>query len=444
MMHSVRVGFSSARSAGGYNRLAACKSTWAPATEVNMLVPRPGSRATSSLGVIGLCGAQGNQRLDLLRAVPNLGEDLGGLLAEERRRQAGTHRLAVEVVRSAGYSQRADPRMLDFQDEILGTRLAVVHRLRHIVDRAAGNSRLIEAAHHLLGGERFQPRLQTRAEPLAVGRATGVCGETLFVQEGYEIECGAEALPERVVAHGDIHIAVGSGEGVVGSDHRVGVPELPGGRADGEVESGLVGKQSHLATKHRDVDVAPLAAALAVEERGDDGVGGEHAPADVRDRYPEPSRRAARVPGDAHYAAGALHDEVVCRALVVGAGLPESGDGGVDDLRATRLDRVVAEPKSSERAGRTVLDEDVGPVDQAPERVVGGVMFEVEGDRAFVAVDREIVDGLGVDEGRSPVAGVVTTAGDLDLHYVRAEVPEHHRAVGPDHNAGQIDDLNPG
>ena len=71
-------------------------------------------------------------------------------------------------------------------------------------------------------------------------------------------------------------------------------------------------------------------------------------------------------------------------------------------------------------------------------------MFEVERDRAFVAVDREIVDGLGVDEGRAPVAGVVATAGDLDLHYVRAEVPEHHRAVGPDHDAGQIDDLHPG
>ena len=74
----------------------------------------------------------------------------------------------------------------------------------------------------------FQPRLQSRVERLTVGRATGVGGETLFLQERFEIERGAEALPERVVADGDVHVAVGGGEGVVGSDHRVGIPELAG------------------------------------------------------------------------------------------------------------------------------------------------------------------------------------------------------------------------
>ena len=95
------------------------------------------------------------------------------------------------------------------------------------------------------------------------------------------------------------------------------VAELARRLAGREVEPRLVGQHRHLATQHRDVDVAPFATALTVKERGDDGVGGKHAAADIGDRHAEPGRGAARMPGNAHHAARALHDQVVGRALVI-------------------------------------------------------------------------------------------------------------------------------
>jgi hypothetical protein len=48
---------------------------------------------------------------------------------------------------------------------------------------------------------------------------------------------------------------------------------------------------------------------------------------------------------------------------MLGAGLSEPGDGRVNDLLAARLDHVVTEAEPIERAGRKILDEDVGLVD---------------------------------------------------------------------------------
>jgi hypothetical protein len=42
------------------------------------------------------------------------------------------------------------------------------------------------------------------------------------------------------------------------------------------------------------------------------------------------------------------------------------------------------------------------------------------------------------------MAGVVAAARDLDLDDVGAEVAEHHRAVRPDHDAGEVDDSHTG
>src|SRR5829696_2703714 len=112
--------------------------------------------AGSPSNLFSLRRAGGNQRGDLFRAVSRLGKDLSRLLAEEGRREAGAHWLAVEVIRSTGHAQWTDPRMLDLKNEILGLGLAVVHRLRHVADRTAGNTRAVEATHHFVGGERFQ------------------------------------------------------------------------------------------------------------------------------------------------------------------------------------------------------------------------------------------------------------------------------------------------
>ena len=105
----------------------------------------------------------GDERVDLLRAVAHLGEDLGCLLAEERRWATGAHRLAVEVVRSAGRAmdRSADARPRESDPELRVWPSSIVCATSRIGPR---EPRVVEAAHHLVGGERFQPGLQSRAQ----------------------------------------------------------------------------------------------------------------------------------------------------------------------------------------------------------------------------------------------------------------------------------------
>jgi hypothetical protein len=71
---------------------------------------------------------------DLSGGVAGFRQDFGGLLAEERWGLPGADRLAIEVIGGAGNLQTSQGRVLDVEDEVLGARLAVVHRLRHVAD----------------------------------------------------------------------------------------------------------------------------------------------------------------------------------------------------------------------------------------------------------------------------------------------------------------------
>ena len=113
-------------------------------------------------------------------------------------------------------------------------------------------------------------------------------------------------------------------------------------------------------------------------------------------------------------------------------------------MRLRALTSSYPKPSRAMRAGGEVLDQDVGCFDQAPERLLGGGVFQVERDRTLVAVYGEVVNRFGLDEGRSPVAGIVASPGDLDLDDVGSQVAQHHRAIGPHHDPGQVDDLHPG
>ena len=72
------------------------------------------------------------------------------------------------------------------------------------------------------------------------------------------------------------------------------------------------------------------------------------------------------------------------------------------------MDRVVSEPEPRDGAGRKVLHQHIGRVDQAPERFLAQVRLEIERERALVAVDRQKVGRLAIDEGWPPGARVVS------------------------------------
>src|SRR5205809_228944 len=94
--------------------------------------------------------------------------------------------------------------------------------------------------------------------------------------------------------------------------------------------------------------------------------------------------------------------------------------------RSTRWPRPAAgEPEPLQAAGAVVLDEDVAALDDALHDVTAGLAFQVDDDRALVAVDREEVGRVTAppvrapDEGRTPAPGPVAV-GWLDLYHFGA------------------------
>ena len=64
------------------------------------------------------------------------------------------------------------------------------------------------------------------------------------------------------------------------------------------------------------------------------------------------------------------------------------------------------------------------------QNVLASVFFEIEAEAFLVAVDREEIGTLAINERRSPVATIVSF-GRLDFEDVSAHIAEHHRAIGP-------------
>ena len=136
-------------------------------------------------------------------------------------------------------------------------------------------------------------------------------------------------------------------------------------------------------------------------------------------------------PGDAHQPAHGLKHRVVARVAAVGARLPESGDGAVDDPGLDGLDGGVVQPMAGQVPHLEVLDDDVAPDRERCHDVTTVWCGEVDRDRALVAVRAQIHRGfLGVvtvavlEERGSPAARLVAVAGPFDLDHVGAEVAQ--------------------
>ena len=164
----------------------------------------------------------------------------------------------------------------------------------------------------------------------------------------------------------------------------------------------------------------------------------------VEDRDARAERLGVGAAGQAHQARHRLDDEVVAGQHAALLRRTEAADGGVDDARVGRGDVVVAEAEAGEPAGPEVLHHDVGAARRAPGRASRSlVVLEVEGDRALVAVDAEVVRRDAVAHRRLPGAGVVTGR-RLDLDHLGAEVGQQHRGVGAGQDPREVGDQQPG
>ena len=122
--------------------------------------------------------------------------------------------------------------------------------------------------------------------------------------------------------------------------------------------------------------------------------------------------------------------------------MAEARAGRVDEPRIARLQHIPAVAEALHGAGPEVLHQHVRAFQQALEMgtVVG--LLQVQRDTFLAAVDRHEIGRLAADE-RAEGTGIVPRAGHLHLDDPGAEVRQHHGAVGPRQNAGEVDDRDP-
>jgi len=89
------------------------------------------------------------------------------------------------------------------------------------------------------------------------------------------------------------------------------------------------------------------------------------------------------------------------------------------------------------------VHEHVGRADALDQRLALGFVAKIAGDRLLAAIERDKTQGVALDEGRAPLAGIVTLR-PLDLDHIGAEKGQDLAAIGTGQILAELDDLDAG
>src|SRR5206468_13122990 len=117
------------------------------------------------------------------------------------------------------------------------------------------------------GGPAAQLLLDLATQRVAIAHPVGVYAETRVLEQGFQPQAAAEALPHGLVAAGHVDVAVARRERLVGRNRWVAIPALPWNHARGEMARRLKGVQRDLPAQHVGVDMLAGASTLAMEQR---------------------------------------------------------------------------------------------------------------------------------------------------------------------------------
>ncbi len=315
------------------------------------------------------------------------------------------------------------------------------------IDRPGGNDRLLEGGDEVVASPAAGLRREFARQIGSVRNARGVGPKALVGGQRIEAEGRAQTPKLRIVANRHDHIAVGDRKGLIGGDVRVRVAHAARRDARGQIVHRLVGEHRAHRVEEGEVDLLSAPAALALDQRRFDCDHAVEPGEEVADRDADLLRLAVRVAGDVHVAGHALDEEIVSRALGVGAGLAEAGDRTIDEARIEALQAPVVEAKLRKAADLEILDQHVRARREAPHDLAPALGREVGDDRALAAVAAVKIRGrplaAGLDERRAPAAGVIAFRA-LDLDDVGAEVRQRLPDPGTGENARELDDADPG
>jgi hypothetical protein len=139
-----------------------------------------------------------------------------------------------------------------------------------------------------------------------------------------------------------------------------------------------------------------------------------------------------------------LRHEVVARPRRVRAVLAKAGDRAIDQPRVVGCEAFVIEPELGQAADLEILDQHVGTRGEFLDNAAAVVALEIEFDRTLAAIGAvkiggaEMAAGGGLDEWRSPGAGVIAGAFALDLDHVGAEIGEDLARPRPGEDTGKL------
>ena len=123
-------------------------------------------------------------------------------------------------------------------------------------------------------------------------------------------------------------------------------------------------------------------------------------------------------------------------AIAVRAAVAIAGEGGVDDLRVDRAQRLVATAEAVHDAGTEGIDHHIGLGHHTLEGLNILRQAQVKGDRLLAAIDQ-------AEQLRAHGAGIVPALGLLDLDDLGAELRQVERAEGARQQPGQIEHAQP-
>ena len=176
---------------------------------------------------------------------------------------------------------------------------------------------------------------------------------------------------------------------------------------------------------------------------------GEHIRHGDADLHGFATRRGVGLTGDAHQAGHPLDEEVVARALPVGARLAESGDRAVDESGVVGAERRVIQSVFFEPADLEVFDDDIALSSERSHDLLALGLGEVDRHRALSAIGAKEVGGIArgpirvvagsFREGGPPAAGVVAGSGPLHLDHAGAEVGEGLPRPGAREDAAELE-----
>ena len=231
-------------------------------------------------------------------------------------------------------------------------------------------------------------------------------------------------------------IARGCRLAATGQDARIA--RLGRGRLEGKAAQVFGQHECHHGFKHRHFHVLALAAAFAVKQCRQHCVDHRKPGGLVGHQGGREIGRCALMADQGCHAAGSLDHVVEGRPVGIRPVLTEAGGNAIDDFRIERCHRRIAQAQALDRRYTHVVHQHVDASQQALDRVQPGRCFEIDRQRAFVAVERQ-ENRTHATVARDAVGAHQVAFQAFDLDHIGAKVAEDLRGQGPQHHRGQVE-----